>query len=246
MSTSRDQQHEQDVEIVDQEEFDVQLGPMQELFSEAFVQLQQEITEEAARAFTAQRSDPLAILHDLNKRSRNKRVVAPVSNKRQGALDGGGFIRNVPLPERMRRTQQQQAEQQARLTKRMKKAASDVASTANLSDLSSANNVNHLDMTKRRKSSRKSIWSMVRDEATSNSHADAKKTSEAVSKMDQEPLAFTTCKSCGSGQVISIGTNTSRNQDLKKGETWGMKDRGDEVFTRLQCQSCGLVWNEES
>jgi hypothetical protein len=51
--------------------------------------------------------------------------------------------------------------------------------------------------------------------------------------------------SCGSSNVRSMGNTTSRNQDLKKGETWGMKDRGEEVMFRYQCNGCGKMWNEE-
>ena len=48
--------------------FNRQLEPMQDLFKEAHVQLQQELAEESGRAFKANAHDPLAILHNLHKK----------------------------------------------------------------------------------------------------------------------------------------------------------------------------------
>uniref|UniRef100_A0A7S2YS12 Uncharacterized protein n=1 Tax=Entomoneis paludosa TaxID=265537 RepID=A0A7S2YS12_9STRA len=216
---------------------------MQELFAEAFVQLQQDITQEAARAFTKQQHDPLAILHDLNPKKK-----APPKRPRQMAdpvpSSAGGFLPPVALPERLRRTQQAQQRQQQALTQRMERAA---ASQQSSSSTSSRNP----DLSRRRQSSRKSIWNMVRDEsgggnAPTKVNTAAAATAASLQSHGGDPeLAGVTCGSCSSTQVVIVGSNSSRNQDLKKGETWGTKDRADEVFTRLQCQTCGRTWNEE-
>jgi len=100
------------------------------------------------------------------------------------------------------------------------------------------------DMSRRRKSRRKSIWSMVRDNrTTTNNDRQSTNSASSLAKMD---TVSATCPSCRSEDVVSIGSNTSRNQDLKKGETWGMKGREDEVLLRLQCQKCARVWTEET
>jgi len=99
------------------------------------------------------------------------------------------------------------------------------------------------DMSRRRKSSRKSIWSMVRDNSTiADNDRQSTNSASSLAKMD---TVSATCPSCRSEDVVSIGSNTSRNQDLKKGETWGMKGKEDEVLLRLQCKKCARVWTEE-
>jgi hypothetical protein len=50
---------------------------------------------------------------------------------------------------------------------------------------------------------------------------------------------------CGSKDVEIEGTVTSRNNDMMKGEVWGMKDRAEMVVERLHCLACGKTWNEE-
>ena len=72
------------------------------------------------------------------------------------------------------------------------------------------------------------------------------KREEPTFQMDHTLDIVSSLCSCGSSNVKSMGMNASRNQDLKKGETWGVKDRGDEVINRLQCQSCGRTWIEEA
>mmetsp|Transcript_19596 Transcript_19596/g.45830 ORF Transcript_19596/g.45830 Transcript_19596/m.45830 type:complete len:166 (-) Transcript_19596:89-586(-) len=153
----------------------------------------------------------------------------------QGSSDSGGFLRNAPLPQRLMQTQQQQAQKQAELTKRMERAAE---------SLECGISKKKTDMSRRRKSRRKSIWSMVRDNrTTTNNDRQSTNSASSLAKMD---TVSATCPSCRSEDVVSIGSNTSRNQDLKKGETWGMKGREDEVLLRLQCQKCARVWTEET
>mmetsp|Transcript_8548 Transcript_8548/g.18178 ORF Transcript_8548/g.18178 Transcript_8548/m.18178 type:complete len:428 (-) Transcript_8548:52-1335(-) len=53
------------------------------------------------------------------------------------------------------------------------------------------------------------------------------------------------CTSCASTNIESHGNITSRNNAVRKGEVWGMKDRGEMVMERYRCLNCGKVWNEE-
>ncbi|KAL7570134.1 hypothetical protein ACA910_019975 [Epithemia clementina (nom. ined.)] len=266
-----------DVEILDQGEFDIQLKPMQEIFAEAFVQLQQEITEEAAKAFSVQQHDPLAILHNLNKKSRFQRTLkkpplpslsSSLSAKQMGDAHSGGFLRDVPLPERLVRTHQKQAEIQREMAQRMERASQQHEQPQPQQRAPPATtkrslllNTQQPDFSKRRKSSRKSIWNTVMEEGNSNNNkvTDSSKhrskdqteneqhEQENQVSIDEEAANIVTSAcSCGSHQVHNMGLNASRNQDLKKGETWGVKDRGDEVINRLQCQSCGKTWSEEA
>ena len=130
-----------------------------------------------------------------------------------------------PIPQRRhrRRPQQQQARLQAAQMARM---------------ASATNEASESNVFKRRRSSKKSIWNLAMDP----------KSEEAIKKSQEESISHSnhlpTC-SCGSKDVENFGNVTSRNQDMRKGETWGMKDRGDDVITRYQCNQCGKTWNEE-
>jgi hypothetical protein len=206
------------VSVMDQAQLDEQLPPLQQLFSEAFVDLQKELSDESTRSFAKQKSDPLALLH----RPAPKRVISnrsskpPPQKKKAGDAADGGFLRNTPLPERLLRTQQQQAQLQQAQTARMTQAAATSS------------------FFQRRKASRQSIWNLAMDPNT-------KTTSEETAPS----LEHISVCSCGSKDVQSFGNITSRNKDSKKGETWGMKDRGDDVVSRYQCNQCGKMWNEE-
>uniref|UniRef100_A0A8J9RZN5 Uncharacterized protein n=1 Tax=Phaeodactylum tricornutum TaxID=2850 RepID=A0A8J9RZN5_PHATR len=223
------------VTVLDQEELNRQLPAVQELFSEAYVSLQQELSEQSARAFSRHQHDPLAILHDLNKKSRK---APPAATPKKVDYSAGGFIREVPLPERLLHTQQQQARLQSHLISRMEKASDSARPTSKISDLS-----------RRRPSSRKSIWNVVMDQPTKKQNSAKGEISTERKKYAIHPdttiVDDTTCSACGSHQVEIVGSNTSRNQDATKGEIWGNKDRGDETVTRYRCLNCARTWNEE-
>ena len=53
------------------------------------------------------------------------------------------------------------------------------------------------------------------------------------------------CSTCGSTNIEVNGNITSRNNDVMKGEVWGMKERSEVVVERCRCLSCGKMWNEE-
>ena len=181
---------------------------MQDLFAQAFVELQQKLRDESAKAFAAE--DPLAVLTDLHHRPKKP----PPAKKPRSDLGGGGFIRKVPLPERLLRAQQAQAREHQALQRRMDQAPK-------------------TDLSQRRKSSRKSIWNTVLEEPRRKPEA------VVVVAEDTPP-----CTSCGSRNVQQLGSHTSRNQDVAKGEIWGTKDRGDDVMERYQCAQCGKIWSE--
>ena len=266
------------VEVLDEEEMELKLKPMQELFAEAFVQLQQELSEEAAIAYTAQQHDPLAILHNLNKKQPRrtagvlKKQKPPLPKTTTESNSGGGFLRDVPLPERIVRTREKQAQVQRDMEHRMERAAAVTTTTMTPAETETQNSSRFIttlrqppaaaaperDYSKRRKASRKTIWNTILESNASSNNpkcADGNRlfdknnesSTTAVPELTAaDALASTTTCTCGSNQVHILGTNASRNQDLKKGETWGMKDRGDEVIDHLQCQSCGRTWSEEA
>jgi hypothetical protein len=191
------------VKLLREEEEPIVPDHVQTLFSEAFVELQQELAEEAARAFQSQKKDPLGIINSFRG---TRKAPPPKPKPLRDYKDAGGFLRDVPLPERFQRTQQQQQQQQAD---------------------------GYGNPYQRRKGSGKSIWNMALD-----------KTQKSVKASMAESYHSTSTCTCGSTNVATTGNVTNRNNDMRKGETWGVKD-GPNVVMRYQCQMCGKTWNEE-
>jgi hypothetical protein len=200
-----------DQDVVDQE---LQYG-VQQLFAEAFLEIQQELAHESAIRFQ-KNADPLAILDELHGSSKARPKTKTPTTSVQG-----GFMRHVPLPERLLKTQQEQARLQREQVARM----------------TAASNVNPYE---RRKPSRQSIWHLAMKEPTKE---EAKQLA-AHRDFKENVTAGVTC-SCGSTNVSTSGNVTSRGGDMAKGETWGSKDRGDSLVSRYQCESCGRMWTEE-
>ena len=241
-------------------ELDKQLPGIQQLFSEAFLELQQELSDESIRAFRQQKSDPLASLlssgggvgrnKKKNKRSSSLEKPPPPAKNPKGDNNdesAGGFLRSVPMPERLLKVQQQQAQVHAQQLARMNKAAAGGAGASSTSDATSSlynhsSEASSSSVYKRRKASRQSIWNLAMDPATEKALQDAKMSGKANSTTTMSVPPCT----CGSTNVIPFGNITSRNQDLRKGEIWGGKDRSDDVVTRYRCNQCGKTWNEES
>jgi transposase-like protein len=230
------------VAVHDQSEVDKQLPAIQLLFSEVYLELQQELSTESAAAFSKSKQDPLSMLNAGLYSGRKKRgslaqkkPPPPKKNKHANVMEEGGFMRNIPLPERLVRTQQQQAQLQASQIARMNRAAASPSASSFAGAAGAAPNVYQ-----RRKSSTKSIWNLAMDPNY------AVKAIEQVNrdKLQQANHHLPNC-SCGSKDITSHGNVTSRNQDMSKGETWGSKDRSDDVIARYQCNSCGKMWNEE-
>lgn len=189
---------------------------VQILFAEAFLELQQELAEESARAFQRQQQDPLGIIKSL--RGPRTKPPPPAKRKVPKEKDAGGFLRDVPLPERFGRMQQQGHPQGIPATPQPRPPDS---------------NDGYGNPYQRRKGSGKSIWNMALD-----------KTRKSVQATMEESYHSTSSCTCGATQVTSTGNVTNRNNDIKKGETWGVKD-GPNVVMRYQCNHCGKTWNEE-
>jgi len=192
---------------------------VQQVFAEAFSELQQELAHESARAF--QQGDPLAIVGELRGKPKARPKKAPVQEPE------GGFLRKVPLPDRLLKTQQEQArlqrEQMARMT--------------------ASNKNQEVNPYERRKPSRKSIWHIAMQEPTKEEAAllAAERRSAAE---EQQVVSGVTC-TCGSNKVQSAGNVVNRSSEMTKGETWGSKERGEGIISRYQCETCGRIWNQE-
>eukprot|EP00536_Pseudo-nitzschia_multiseries_P015219 jgi/Psemu1/217221/e_gw1.841.6.1 len=233
------QDPEKHVTVLDESQRTKQLPAIQRLFSECFLELQQELSEESARAFQKQKRDPLATMLGSFKRKRNLLVAtkgqAPdPRTKQEGRANDGGFLREIDLPERLRRTQKEQEELQARQLARMNQAAFAARRASRLTTTTMASSVK-----KRRKGSGKSIWNLAMDTGMDGKLAT---TAESYTEAETTASHDVSC-TCGSKDVRSFGNVTSRNQEVRKGEIWGT-DRGDEVVSRFQCNRCGRTWNE--
>ena len=139
----------------------------------------------------------------------------PPPARRHLDRNGGGFLPTLQLPERFQSTGETVQSQQRQLLPQ-----AHISSTGNPYE--------------KRRSSRKSIWKLAMENPT-----DLERETKAAPAMQSS----TAC-SCGSTDVHANGNLTSRN-DVQKAETWGFKDRSDEVVMRYLCGSCGKTWNEE-
>lgn len=231
------------VTLLDPEAYDAQYPAAQKLFAEAFVQLQQELSETMARSATANQKnkDPLAVLHQIHKKAQRRPKAPPVKPvTKRTSSEEGGFLKQVTTPERLVRTQQAQARKQEALLKRMERAAA----VPDDLDASHRNNIKP-DISKRRKSSRKSIWNSVIehiDKKDDNDDGKIPATTAAAIHAASEMHGSAVCSVCQSNRVRILASNTAR--DVRKGEIWGGSGR-DEVSTRVQCLDCGKMWNEE-
>jgi hypothetical protein len=177
---------------------------IQDLFAQAFVELQQELSSSQS----LDQQDPLAILHTL-RGSVKKPPPPPRRHESSSNREEGGFLKPVPLPERFLKTQQQL----------MKQPQSTLPSHTTL-----ASTVNPYQ---RRKPARQPIWKLAMEQATTvlNTNTPA------------EPTTNSPCPSCGS-QNTSLASRPSSH----KVETWGSKERADDV--QHQCHACHKVWND--
>jgi hypothetical protein len=229
--------------VIDQKTLEEQLPVQQELFAEAYVQLRDELNGLCLETFAKTKDDPLSILSDLNKTSNHhmKRRFpgsASLVPSNQDIGEGGGFLRHVPVPERLLDTQRRQFLQQQKLTERMNRAAETKTSR---------------DPSQRRQPTRKSIWNVILDENRNTRKQTPLPQQQKKGEKNVQGNDDIHCNSssapqctCGSNEVQILSSNTSsRNEDMAKAETWGNKDRGGEIVRRCQCQKCGKTWNEE-
>ena len=221
--------------VINPEELKRQLPKQQEMFAEAFLQVQREIQDAMSSssnstfANIAKDNDPLSIIVNLNQRSQKKRN--PLVHKRKGPSQKpleGGFLRDIPIPERLKFVQQQQARQQQELIARM-----------NQSSLPMERN-----LTKRRTPTRTSVWQVLSNDDRKPAALPTAKGENSVESTDHDNVTDQIPCTCGSHQVQIVSSNSNMNQNMSKAETWGSKDRHDEIVTRYICASCGKTWNE--
>ncbi len=251
------------VTILNESEVKNQLPFAQDLFSQAFTELQKEISIEAARSYheMAQRtSDPLSILDDhanmtktrtgignrkspsLRPQKRNKR------SSKAGAASDGGFMNHV---------QSREIDLMNRHQKLIDNGNNNLVVASTTIGASTQNNNSKQELKlqsvtptksrvnpcKRRKMSSKPTWNLILDQEANGldlkeSMIDSSESSSAL------PQTYGITCSCGSDKVEMFGNITGRNNDVPKAETWGTK-RENEVSTRYQCQRCGKIWTEE-
>jgi hypothetical protein len=224
-----------DVTIHNPTAYQAQRPAVEQLFADAHVQLQQELGETVASALAAssRHKDPLAILHQIHKKAGRRKKAPPSQddkNKAPTSRTDAGFWRPVATPERLVRTQREQARRQQALVRRMERAQS-VATPTNTSTKP--------DLSKRRKSSRKSIWNVLLDSEEKDKTTPAERAANAAAESFPDDH---TCTNCGSQRVRTLSSHTAR--DVRKGEIWG-SGSASEVFARVQCADCGKMWNEE-
>lgn len=126
---------EKDIEILVGEghhAMDTETGELQDIFAEAYLELQQEVSTESALSFKKQKEDPLAILNSF----RGKPKKPPALARERQDPNAGGFLRSVPLPARFEKTQQALREEEHNQIARVARA----------------------NPYQKRKPSRKSIW----------------------------------------------------------------------------------------
>ena len=178
------------VRLLNQHQVDDQLPAIQTMFSEAFLELQQEISYEAELAFQRRRNssdDPLASLMMMgginNGNKSKKRRISSSANAgagasagttttnrvgRAGKADDGGFLRDAQIPERFLKTQQHQRQlQQQRLDRLNRASSAAVGGRSTTREGASRSYVEQAQqLSKRRKGSRKSIWNLAMERPT--------------------------------------------------------------------------------
>jgi len=215
----------QKVSVIEEEEVKSQLPYVQDLFSEAFTELQKEIATESARSYnemSKRKLDPLSILNDDHRKPRAQIPRGLHTNSKDGAASDGGFMRHV-----QRREIDLITEQKKRVTI-SNESAIGVSQQHNGDNRPKKIEINPY---KRRKLSSKSSWHIVLEGKT-------RPEPESTKQLD----SFTNKCTCG-GNAVMFGNTTSRNNDVSKGDIWGTS-REHDISARWQCQECGKIWNE--
>lgn len=250
--------------FVENQQIGLQLPKVQELFAEAFIELQKDIGEESARAFqtASAAEDPLALLLDATAApashsaiSRSFRRQTPGKNRRRqregGDLDGG-FIRETVLPERLRKLQNPNKLDGYASKYNKHSTAMPMKRPAAKSNSSATKPSNPYQ---RKQKTNMNVWNQVLDSNDgNNNNGKKKKAKTSWQDMEKEMINDITSGSnassktcmCGSTNVEINGNVASRNNEsMTKGEVWGNKDRTETVVERCHCLACGKTWNEE-
>ena len=244
--------------------FETQLLSIQELFSQAFIELQKDVAEESARSFNQMKnsSDPLSILNDnrnhkLQRQRLRKRKLKAKQNIQTEDKEGG-FIRYIALPDKMIQHEKKQKnliQIQSELNDSQKKETNLKLNNAIETDKSKM----EYNPYKRRKPKKKSYWDL---NESSSSKSDPI-LSSSLSSANQINLSIVensiSCHNpkCNSQNIKKIQNNINmqhlcndNNQAMTKGEIWGYKDRDNADIngssTMFHCLDCGKVWREEN
>ena len=278
INTNRDSKQQQytTATILDSIAMQQQLPSQQELFAEAYLQIQQQIQDaiqqqqqqqqqEVLAATTNVNDDPLAIITDLNNGYSNMnspqkfqpydslKAFLPRRKKLNHtppivASPEGGFLRHVPIPERIIQVQQQQVQQQKELIARMNQSSNEVNDDIinNKSRTSYRYIPNTADATQRRKPTRTNVWNIISQEDRNHATTTTTSTRPLPDDVQQQQHLHDTSVvcTCGSTTVEVLSSNTNKSQDMTKAETWGNKDRHDEIINRYLCHRCGKSWND--
>lgn len=263
--------------LVESQRMDQQLPEVQELFAEAFIELQREIGEESARVFqsAANAEDPLALLLDATAPSasasrsaisRPFRRQSPgksrynLSSKkqstkqstRQGESDSeGGFLREAVLPERLRKLQNPNLGVNIFASK----YSTDSSAMSRKRSAGRSNMITNTPSNpyQQRRQKPTNPWNQILDSRHNDANHSKKMPKTKWEDIEKEMISNITSGNsvsskkctCGSTNVETNGSVTSRNNDMTKGEVWGMKDRSEAVVERWHCLDCGKTWNEQ-
>lgn len=219
--------------------FKEQLPYVQDLFSDAFTELQNDISTEASRTFNAMNErgpDPLSILNDHDTLHFDRRIKSRDMGKKERneieklqSDDEGGFMRHVQMREKTLIKLQERIKNEKCYTKGKGKGDGHHTSEDKISK-------GKTNPFRRRKCSTKSVWNLILD---SNEGREKEDFLNSTTVDD-----FTGVCTCGSYDINVIGKTTSINESVAKSEIWGIK-RDNEVTTRYCCNKCGKIWNEE-
>lgn len=212
-------------------ELKTQLPFMQGLFSDAFTELQKDISTESTNSFQAMAergNDPLSILLEpITNKKASKKVLNQNSSVTVKEDDEGGFLRQI------------QEKELSLIQQQSRRIESDV-------EKSFRNNKD--DMTKsffkRRKTSAKSSWHLVMSKQNALISNNAGEQNE-TKPWNPNFASGIKCRSCGS-QKIEVDANiTSSMNDVSKAQTWGAKRERD-ICTRYHCIECNKFWFEDN
>jgi len=146
-----------------------QLQSFQDTFGTAFTQLQKrlEVVDATLASSERRRNDPLSILDDM-------------AAYKPRSIHGQGFMRSIPMPQRLVETQKQQAAEQARLMKRIAKP----------------------DLSARRKASKQTIWHSVLDDKKQKAPA------TTAAPLEQDSVPCPVCQSSSTTLLSSRSGRT--------------------------------------
>lgn len=205
------------------EELRTQLPFVQNMFSEAFTELQRQILDESTKTFeemAKRENDPLSILLEPARKRKNN-SVKDAKEKSMGKIANdeqeGGFLRQI------------QQKELSLMEQQSRRIEDDAMASFDKKDMS--------NLYKRRKTSAKSSWHLVMSKRS------ASPTKSIENPIDNIAIGKK-CPSCSSRKVEIDANFTSRMDNVSKAQTWGAK-RDNDVSTRLRCVECNMFWFED-